>query len=205
MTEAQESYTTDESPCTTVGSEKPIEGRCNARTRGGGDCQNYATEHGRCRMHGGANGTGRPPTHGLYSEVLRKGLQDKYRAFLGDPAYTSVAKELALARALLADYAGRFVDGVALPAEDIERLTNLIDKIGKLAERTSRIEARTALTARELDLLGVVIIREPTAELDRERARDVWDRIVAGVFGFRLPEPGHIIGGRLVDENDASW
>ena len=34
--------------------------RCLARTRRGTPCQSPATRHGRCRMHGGAPGTGAP-------------------------------------------------------------------------------------------------------------------------------------------------
>jgi hypothetical protein len=48
--------------------------RCLAKTRRGTPCQSPATKHGRCRMHGGAPGTGAPKgerngswKHGRYS------------------------------------------------------------------------------------------------------------------------------------------
>src|SRR6476661_4691401 len=35
--------------------------RCGARTRGGKPCRAPATKKGRCRLHGGASGSGGPP------------------------------------------------------------------------------------------------------------------------------------------------
>src|SRR3954469_3344128 len=52
--------------------------RCLAKTRRGTPCQSPATKHGRCRMHGGAPGTGAPTgkangnwKHGQYSKESR--------------------------------------------------------------------------------------------------------------------------------------
>jgi hypothetical protein len=63
--------------------------RCGARTRAGKPCMSPAV-HGkkRCRMHGGASGSGAPRgnknalKHGLYTRAatdLRRGLQDLVR------------------------------------------------------------------------------------------------------------------------------
>ena len=189
MTDTQETGT----PYTTVSLDNPMRHDiCGAKTRKGTPCQTPpVTGKARCRMHGGSEGSGRPPIHGLYSKSLRASLAEKYSAFLGDPDYKSLTSELAMGRALLADYLSRFVDGVALPAADIERLTNLIDKIGRLAERANRIECRSALTGRELDLLSVIIVRELTADLGREKALAFWTRVVEGAFGMDalLPAP----------------
>jgi len=135
-------------------------------------------------MHGGAEGSGRPVVTGLYAKSLRASLQEKYQEFLNDADYRSLTRELALARTLLSDYLSRFEEGVKLPAADIERLTNLVDKIGKLAERMNRIETRTALTAREVDLLSVVIVRELTAALGHDKAEAFWTRVVESTFGM---------------------
>jgi glucans biosynthesis protein len=35
--------------------------QCGARTRSGKPCRSPATKKGRCRLHGGANGSGGPP------------------------------------------------------------------------------------------------------------------------------------------------
>lgn len=53
--------------------------RCTARNRQGKRCGNYAI-NGRsvCRYHGGAPGTGRPPTHGLYAKRILKSSLDVY-------------------------------------------------------------------------------------------------------------------------------
>ncbi len=63
--------------------------RCGAKTRKGGACKSPAVGgKSRCRMHGGANGSGAPPEnknalkHGLYTrEALkeRRALRDMIR------------------------------------------------------------------------------------------------------------------------------
>ena len=47
--------------------------RCNAKTRGGGLCQNLPMGNGRCRMHGGASLRG--PEHPRYKD----GKYSKYK------------------------------------------------------------------------------------------------------------------------------
>jgi len=186
------------------GSPQPIPGRCNARTRGGGYCQNPpVTGKTRCRMHGGAVGSGRPPIHGLYSKSLRASLADKYTAFLGTD-YKDLSNELAIARALLSEYLGRFSDGVRLKGEDIQDLSMLIDRIGKLSERMSRIESRSALTAREIKLLELIIARELTGLLGEEKAAAFVEHIESVLSGEGLlTAPAQIIEGQLTGQNDS--
>ena len=47
--------------------------RCGARTRSGRQCQSAAMPNGRCRMHGGAPGSGAP--RGVRNGSYRHGLR----------------------------------------------------------------------------------------------------------------------------------
>ena len=63
--------------------------RCLARTRRQTLCQSPATQHGRCRLHGGAAGTGAPSgerngmwRHGYYSKhaiEMRRAIRELMR------------------------------------------------------------------------------------------------------------------------------
>lgn len=61
-------------------SDEPTPGRCNARCRDGGYCENHPTgDSGRCRMHGGASPSGPDhPSykHGAYSKHFKRSLTD---------------------------------------------------------------------------------------------------------------------------------
>jgi hypothetical protein len=106
----------------------------------------------RCRRHGGAS-TGRPIVTGRYSVTHRQALAAKVQRFLEDPAPADLSAELALIRALLQDYLERYSDGVALPADEIERIMGMVETISRLVERIARILNATALTAAEVQLL----------------------------------------------------
>lgn len=64
-----------------MSSDTPTDGRCNAKTRDGGYCQNYpVTGSDRCRMHGGTAPTGEDSPaykHGAYSEHLTSDLTEQ--------------------------------------------------------------------------------------------------------------------------------
>lgn len=139
---------------------------CGARTRDGDPCKNVPV-HGaqRCRMHGGAS-PGRPVIHGRYSLAHRAALADKMRAFLEDPRPGDLSHELALMRALLADFLDRFPTGQPLPAKEIERIMAMIAEVSRLVERISRIQNATALTAAEVRLLEAVLADLLTRYLD---------------------------------------
>lgn len=165
---------------------------CGGKKRHGGECQRpagWGTDHagtGRCKLHGGGTGTGRPPIHGRYSVKRRGDLQAKIAQFYNDPAAGDLRSELALLRAFLQDYLDRFPDGVPLTAMDIDRIYNMVDAIGKLVERIAKILATTALTQAELQLLQVTLIdaiSEFVPEPDRQRA---FVSRIAGAFGGRI-------------------
>jgi hypothetical protein len=125
---------------------------CGAKTRSGTPCKRAPMPNGRCKLHGGM-ATGRPLTTGRYSLKHRASLAEKMQAFRADPQPGDLADELALMRALLADYLERFPTGQPLVYEDIERVVGLLSEISKLVERINRIMTTTALTAAEVQYL----------------------------------------------------
>jgi len=108
--------------------------------------------HGAGSPHQGrpGGGDGRPIKTGRYSLAHRKSLEDKAAAFANDSQPGNLLGELALMRALLQDYLDRFPDGERLPYDDIARLFDMTDAIGRLVERIAKIIAATSLTQSDI-------------------------------------------------------
>lgn len=175
--------------------------RCKAKAKGTGErCKNAAAKGKEvCRLHGGAS-TGRPLIHGRYSTIKRAALQEKIEAFRNDPAAGDLRDELAILRALLEDYLGRFDDNLNLTGADITLVYNMVDNIGRLVERIAKILAMTALTQAELQLLQVTLIdaiKEFIPEPERQRA---FVSRIAGTLGIGV---GANLG-RISGTNDDS-
>ena len=162
-----------------------IEGRCNAKTRRGTPCRKWPTKSNgkRCYLHGGAPGSGRPVITGRYSEVARGALREKYQGFLGDENWRDLACEVAIERALFAEYLSGLEEGSAPGREDIERMMSWLDKIGKMVERIGRLENATALTAREVQLLETIIVTLLYDYLPAERCTEFADKLARALGG----------------------
>lgn len=125
---------------------------CGAETRAGTPCQRPAgwgtdRDGGRCKSHGGAGG--RPIEHGLYAERAREGLQETIEAANEQPL-RELGDEVALLRALLS----RYLETVDTVDEDVVAdVTSLVDAVRRGADTVSKMEARTALTARHVEFL----------------------------------------------------
>lgn len=122
--------------------QKP-HGRCGARTRAGHACKRRpARGKKRCRMHGGAVGSGRPRVHGLYVQAFT----DEERGILDDAKGAGLGEELALVRItlrrLLKVAPPPVGEGVA--GEDGPDWWSLLDRltgrVAKLAESRARLE-----------------------------------------------------------------
>lgn len=125
---------------------------CGAKNRRGEPCRRAPMPNGRCSKHGGKS-TGPPPIHGRYSLIHQQVLAEKVQHFLDDPAPGDLTAELALLRALLDDYVGRFGEGIPMRAEDVQFIASLIREVGAMVERVARILNQTALTAAEVRFL----------------------------------------------------
>lgn len=129
--------------------------QCGARTRSGGMCKTAPMANGRCRMHGGMTPTGAVLPqfrHGRYSLSHRENMAIKAQQFLNDPAPGDLTGELALLRALLQTYLDRF-EAAPLKLSDIQAIYAMIENIGRMVERISKILNETALTQAELQVL----------------------------------------------------
>jgi hypothetical protein len=73
--------------------------------------------------------------------------------FLDDPAPGDLTSELALMRALLQDYLERFPDKMPLSLQRIGDIYGMVESIGRLVERISKILNSTALTQVEITFL----------------------------------------------------
>ena len=174
---------------------------CGAANRRGGTCgqaAGWGTDHpgtGRCKLHGGR--AGRPPLHGRYSLAHRASLAEKAQRFRTDPAPGDLSEELVLMRALLQDYLERFGEHLALRAEDIQFLAGMVEQVGRLVERISRIHNSTALTQAELQLLQARLADLlVTYVADPEQRRRFLDELRAAVGPARLgPGPAGGLDG----------
>ena len=128
---------------------------CGAKRRDGKPCKAPAMENGRCRIHGGKSPRGVDSGNfktGLYSKYAPTQIRDKIEYFQdADPL--SLIEELALTRALLAEYLIRFEDA-NLDLYSITAMSDLVLSIGKTVERISKIKNDTALTAAEITYLA---------------------------------------------------
>jgi len=129
--------------------------RCTARAKTTGEqCKNPAVAGSdKCRMHGGKTPRGVESAsykHGLYSGYMSSSIGDKAQRFLEADPFELVS-ELALLRALLAEYLSRFNDGVSNPKrDDIMTLAELTERVGRFSERINKMRNDTALTGAEL-------------------------------------------------------
>jgi hypothetical protein len=156
---------------------------CGATTRSGTPCQRKAgwgTDHvgsGRCRAHGG--NAGRPPTHGLYSKTAREGLAAKIRE-AREHDTQELRDEVAVLRALLTDY---LEDVHTVDEDTVSDITKLVDAVRRGADTLSKIDARTALTARHVEYLqarfaDILTTYVPDEDVDAA-LRDLRDAVAA--------------------------
>ena len=130
--------------------------QCTAKSKRSGErCRANAVEgYTVCRMHGAGSpnkgrpggGDGRPIVTGRYSLAHRKSLEEKAQAFANESQPGNLLGELTLMRALLQDYLDRFPDRERLPFDDIARMFEMMEAIGRLVERIAKIVSATSLT-----------------------------------------------------------
>ncbi len=125
---------------------------------------------GKCRIHGGAN-TGRPIEHGRFSTKHREKLHKDMEKFLNDPRPGDLQAELALMRTLLQNFVDRFPDEISLDLKSIHAMYDMIEAIGRMVERISKILNQTALTQADLRYLQIVLTDLITRFIDEPDKR----------------------------------
>jgi len=160
--------------------------RCEAKTRNGTPCQNYAMDNGRCRMHGGKSLKGvESPIyeHGRYSKYAPTSLQDKI-AELDNYNLLDLADELQTQRALIAQYLQRYKDGFPLQEQNMAAIISWLNSVGIMVERIMKIRNETALTSAEIALL-----KSRTAELVVKYIDDPQKRRQFVIELFQIEQP----------------
>lgn len=76
---------------------------CGAKTKSGAPCGKAPMANGRCRLDGGAPGSGRPIIHGKYSANLPKSLRDAYEKAEADSNLLALRSDVALFEALIVE------------------------------------------------------------------------------------------------------
>lgn len=129
---------------------------CGAKTRNGTPCKRRPCENGRCALHGGKSlkGADHPNfKHGIYTQYIPDSIRDKTALFLDADPF-DLTSELALLRSLLADLLANY-QGVNVDREGRGIIASLIDDIGRLVERITKLKNQTALTGAEMTYLAV--------------------------------------------------
>jgi len=163
---------------------------CGAKKRDGTPCRAPAMPNGRCRIHGGKSLKGaESPTfkHGknsIYKDYVPARIKDKVAGFMdADPL--DLTHELALTRALLADFLARFSDNVVnLDAISISIASDLIDRINKTVSTISKIKNDTALPGAEVAFLAVSMVALLDRYVDDPDKREAFKQ---EIFSLALP------------------
>ncbi|MCS4172069.1 hypothetical protein GGQ05_003561 [Salinibacter ruber] len=175
--------------------------RCNGRLRSNGEspdekaepgewagegyCQRPAGEgtshngEGRCKLHGGADGIGRPVETGLHSE-LRDDLREYVEQAATMDAPGDLRGELAVLRGLLYDYLNGN-DG--LERDDVDAAHKLLKEIRRTSDTIHKQLQRERLTKQEEEKLFATfakIIRQYVPESDRDDALDQLEATASG-------------------------
>lgn len=137
--------------------------QCGAKTRSGKPCVNPGMANGRCRMHGGKSLKGAESAtfkHGKnskYQDYVPTLLKEKVAGFLEVSNPLDLLGELALTRALLAEFVSRF-ETTPLDAISISIMSDLVDRINKTVANISKIKNDTALTGAEVTFLAMQMV-----------------------------------------------
>lgn len=170
--------------------------QCKAKAKSTGEQCKLPSEPGFevCRFHGGKSprGVDHPSFKtGLYSQYLPGSIQAKVETFLNADPF-ELLSELALLRALLAEYVGRFEHG-KLTAHDVSLLADLAERVGKFSERINRMRNDTALTGAEMTYLAArcadIVVKYID---DPERQRDFVSDLIGAIRGANAGSPDSV-------------
>jgi len=185
--------------------------RCNGRLRSNGEspdekaepgewagegyCQRPAGEgtshngEGRCKLHGGADGIGRPVETGLHS-FKREELQETYERALQDEPWGDLRAEIATLRTLYSDFLSRVEQ---VDQETIDGATKLISELRRTSNTLQEMLHREAPTEEEIQRLitGFAnLIESYVPESDRSDAIKELQSIVGDRGSNRLTSGG---------------
>jgi len=157
---------------------------------GEGYCKRQ-TETPRCRMHGGANTTeGRPPSHGLHSQ-LRSDLREYVEQAASMDAPGDLKGELAVVRGLLYR---RLQQSDGLDSDLIDDAHKLLSELRRYSDTLHKQMTRERLTKDEEEKLfntfAKILRKYVPDEDDRESAIDELEQAVSAGSGRPALESG---------------
>jgi len=169
--------------------------RCKGKRKDGVRCRRFATPgKDLCRIHGGASTGPGKKNAGKSSKYHVGFFGDLLREFDGTD-WNNLKDETAVLRALVLQFVRHISEGGLEDEEKVERLiynadkvTGIIDKLGKLVERFDRMEngTQTTLNIRQVAAMSqqiVDIINEEVA--DPEARRRIAERLEGLVVPIR--------------------
>ena len=172
--------------------------RCTAKSKTTGEqCRQQAINGStKCYYHGGRSlrGTEHPNFKtGRYIRFTTESIRAKIdESASSDPM--DLLDELAVQRALFAEYLQRFQTGAPLTALDIGALMNWADGIGHMVERIVKIRNSTALTGAEIQYLQTRIVDVLTRYIPDPKQQE---QFISELFGAPAVrgEPARIPAG----------
>jgi len=139
---------------------------CGAKLRGkAATCQKAPMANGRCRLHGDKTPSGPDSTHfkhGRYAAAFKGQMAEKFKQAQADGKPLDLLPELAIQRALLADYAESVTGKRTLTAATAKNLSDLVNDVVKTATTITKVRNDTAFTIAEFKFIqkGMTLLME---------------------------------------------
>lgn len=135
---------------------------CGAKTRNGKTCQRAPMENGRCYLHGGATPSGpdnKNFKHGRYATVFQGKLAEKFQVATADSNPLDLLPELAVSRALLAQYIETLSAKRRVTGYDLQNVSMLANDVVRTAVQITKLRNDTALTLTEIKFIQAGMLR----------------------------------------------
>ena len=138
--------------------------RCGAKTRSGKPCKRaHAKDYKRCRLHGGAPGSGRPITHGRYSKRFRQmapQMTQLINECMEDPQLLDLKRPVAIIQAIQFDQPMAYDDDtlreMATTPQQRHKKEEATDaQVAKLRTRLNRKNVTLALDLQRAQQIAV--------------------------------------------------
>ena len=135
---------------------------CGAKTRNGKTCQRAPMQNGRCYLHGGATPSGPDSPnfkHGRYATVFKGHLAEKFQEASADGNPLDLLPELAVSRALLAQYIETLSNKRRVTKADVQNVSMLANDVVRTASQITKLRNDTAMTFTEIKFIQAGMIR----------------------------------------------
>ena len=140
--------------------------RCGAKTRSGKPCKRaHAKNYKRCRLHGGAPGSGRPITHGRYSKRFRQMAPQMTQLIdecMDDPQLLDLKRPVAVLQAIQFDQPMAYDDDLLreMATSPQQRHKDEVASDAEVEKLRYRINRRNATLALDLQKSQQIAVRE---------------------------------------------